>query len=125
LLVTSAPPGAQCFLAQRGCVHLRHQHGFDDHPYDVAGQARHPFGAQGDTSCDGCSGTRRCSQQLSPRRLWVMAGPFHVLKNLFRHRKTRYRGLAKNTAQLVTLFGLANPLVAGRRFTITEPLSLS
>jgi IS5 family transposase len=26
--------------------------------------------------------------------------PFHVVKNLFRHRKTRYRGLAKNTAQL-------------------------
>lgn len=28
--------------------------------------------------------------------------PFHVIKNLFRHRKTRYRGLAKNTAQLFT-----------------------
>jgi transposase, IS5 family len=34
--------------------------------------------------------------------------PFHVAKNLFRHKKTRYRGLAKNTAQLLTLFGLAN-----------------
>lgn len=33
---------------------------------------------------------------------------FHVVKNLFRHRKTRYRGLAKNTAQLFSLFGLAN-----------------
>ena len=33
--------------------------------------------------------------------------PFHVIKNLFRHRKTRYRGLAKNTAQLFTLFGFA------------------
>ena len=29
--------------------------------------------------------------------------PFHVVKNLFRHRKTRYRGLAKNTAQLFSL----------------------
>ncbi|HET9822195.1 MAG TPA: IS5 family transposase, partial [Burkholderiaceae bacterium] len=28
--------------------------------------------------------------------------PFHVIKNLFRYRKTRYRGLAKNTAQVVT-----------------------
>ena len=27
--------------------------------------------------------------------------PFHVVKNLFRHRKTRYRGLAKNTAELL------------------------
>jgi IS5 family transposase len=39
--------------------------------------------------------------------------PFHVIKNLFRHRKTRYRGLAKNTAQLFTLFGFANLVLAG------------
>lgn len=32
--------------------------------------------------------------------------PFHVVKNLFHHRKTRYRGLAKNAAQLFSLFGL-------------------
>ena len=46
--------------------------------------------------------------------------PFHVVKNLFRHRKARYRGLAKNTAQLFTLFGFANLVLAGRRFTVTE-----
>ncbi len=46
--------------------------------------------------------------------------PFHVLKNLFRHRKTRYRGLAKNTAQLFTLFGFANLVLAGRRFTLPK-----
>jgi IS5 family transposase len=39
-----------------------------------------------------------------------------VLKNLFRHRKTRYRGLAKNTAQLFTLFAFANLVLAGRTF---------
>jgi transposase, IS5 family len=38
--------------------------------------------------------------------------PFHVIKNLFRHRKTRYRGLAKNHAQLFSLFGLANLVLA-------------
>jgi IS5 family transposase len=38
--------------------------------------------------------------------------PFHIIKNLFKHRKTRYRGLAKNTAQLHTLFALANLLIA-------------
>ncbi len=38
--------------------------------------------------------------------------PFHVVKNLFRHKKTRYRGLDKNTKQLFTLFGLANLLLA-------------
>lgn len=42
--------------------------------------------------------------------------PSHVVKNLFCHGKTRYRGLAKNTAQLFTLFGLANLVLAGRRF---------
>jgi len=41
--------------------------------------------------------------------------PFHVVKNLFRHRKTRYRGLAKNLAQLFTLFGFANLVLARRR----------
>lgn len=40
---------------------------------------------------------------------------FHVLKCLFKHRKTRYRGLAKNNAQLFTLFAFAN-LVLARRF---------
>ena len=39
--------------------------------------------------------------------------PFHILKNLFRHRKVRYRGLAKNRHQLYTLFGLANVLIGG------------
>ncbi|MBI3903712.1 MAG: IS5 family transposase [Nitrosomonadales bacterium] len=45
--------------------------------------------------------------------------PFHVVKNLFRHRKTRYRGLKKNTAQLLTLFGLAN-LVLAKRWLLPE-----
>jgi IS5 family transposase len=40
--------------------------------------------------------------------------PFHVIKNLFKYRKVRYRGLAKNTAQLHTLFALANLVIAGR-----------
>ncbi|RFC39135.1 MAG: hypothetical protein DID90_2727552393 [Candidatus Nitrotoga sp. LAW] len=34
--------------------------------------------------------------------------PFHVVKNLFLHCKARYRGLAKHTAQLFSLFGFAN-----------------
>ncbi len=40
--------------------------------------------------------------------------PFHIVKNLFGHRKTRYRGLAKNGHQLHTLFGLANMMIAAR-----------
>ena len=40
--------------------------------------------------------------------------PFHIIKNLFKHRKVRYRGLNKNTAQLHTLFALANLVIAKR-----------
>jgi IS5 family transposase len=46
--------------------------------------------------------------------------PFDFIKNLFRHRKTRHRGLAKNTAQLFTLFCFANLILAGQRFNVTE-----
>ena len=38
--------------------------------------------------------------------------PFHIVKNLFQYRKARYRGLAKNLAQLQTLFALANLVIA-------------
>jgi transposase, IS5 family len=47
---------------------------------------------------------------LAQVRAWV-EHPFHVVKNLFRHRKLRYRGIAKNTAQLHTLFALANLVI--------------
>ena len=40
--------------------------------------------------------------------------PFHIVKNLFRHRKVRYRGLTKNGHQLYALFGLANVVIGGR-----------
>ena len=40
--------------------------------------------------------------------------PFHIIKNLFKHRKVRYRGLSKNTAQLYSLFALANLVIARR-----------
>jgi IS5 family transposase len=51
---------------------------------------------------------------LSRIRAWV-EHPFHVVKNLFHHRKLRYRGLIKNTAQLHTLFALANLVIVKRR----------
>jgi IS5 family transposase len=38
--------------------------------------------------------------------------PFHVIKNIFRHRKVRYKGLAKNDAQLNVLFALSNLYMA-------------
>ncbi|AOJ76467.1 IS5 family transposase [Burkholderia ubonensis] len=41
--------------------------------------------------------------------------PFHIVKNLFRYRKVRYKGLAKNTAQLFSLFALANLVIVRNR----------
>jgi IS5 family transposase len=46
--------------------------------------------------------------------------PFHVVKNLFQHRKARYKGLAKNTAQLFSLFGLANLVLARRWLCLAD-----
>ncbi|AVT12055.1 IS5 family transposase [Paracidovorax avenae] len=41
--------------------------------------------------------------------------PFRVLKRQFGHAKVRYRGLAKNTAQLHTLFALTNLWLVRRK----------
>ncbi len=41
--------------------------------------------------------------------------PFRVLKRQFGHTKTRYRGLAKNRAQLFALFALGNLFLVRRR----------
>ena len=45
--------------------------------------------------------------------------PYHVVKNLFHYKKTRYKGLAKNTAQLYSLFGLANLVIAKKKLLHT------
>jgi transposase, IS5 family len=47
--------------------------------------------------------------------------PFHVIKNRFCHKKLRYRGLAKNTAQLRTLFALANLVIVKKTLLAQAP----
>jgi len=75
-------------------------------------------------------------RQLDPKRKWArllekaeqlkasirakVEHPFHVIKNLFRHKKTRYKGLAKNEAQLFSLFGLANLVIAKRSLLVAH-----
>jgi transposase, IS5 family len=46
--------------------------------------------------------------------------PFHVVKNLFHYKKVRYKGLAKNTAQLYSLFGLANMVIAKKKILVLQ-----
>ena len=48
----------------------------------------------------------------------VVEHPFHIIKNRFRHKKLRYRGLTKNTAQLHTLFALANLVIVKKALLV-------
>ena len=58
-------------------------------------------------------------EKLKARVRALVEHPFHIVKNLFGHRKARYRGLEKNTAQLHTLFALANLVIARKRLQAT------
>jgi IS5 family transposase len=51
-------------------------------------------------------------EKLKARVRAMVEHPFHIVKNLFKHRKVRYRGIKKNEAQLHTLFALANLVIA-------------
>jgi len=46
--------------------------------------------------------------------------PFRVIKRQFGFVKVRYRGLAKNTAQLITLFALSNLWMARRKLIVAQ-----
>jgi IS5 family transposase len=46
--------------------------------------------------------------------------PFRVIKRQFGFAKVRYRGLVKNTTQIVTLFALSNPWMARRHLMGTQ-----
>jgi len=54
-------------------------------------------------------------EKLKARTRALVEHPFHVVKNLFKFRKVRYRGIKKNTAQLEVLFALANLVIARKR----------
>jgi transposase, IS5 family len=74
------------------------QRGFKDRPLTQRQKARN----------------RRLSKVRS-----VVEHPFLVVKRLWGHAKVRYRGLAKNLAQIYTLFGLANLYRVRKHFVVT------
>ena len=47
-------------------------------------------------------------EKLKAQTRALVEHPFHVIKNIFKHKKARYKGLAKNDAQLNALFALSN-----------------
>ena len=55
-----------------------------------------------------------CIEQMKASIRAKVEHPFRVLKRQFGFTKVRYRGLAKNTAQIVTLFALSNLWMARR-----------
>jgi IS5 family transposase len=56
-------------------------------------------------------------EKLKARARALVEHPFHIIKNIFKHRKVRYRGLEKNTGQLRVLFALANLYMVRRKLT--------
>ncbi len=67
---------------------------------------------------DRTSALGRILDELERRKASIRAKvehPFRVIKRQFGHQKVRYKGLAKNTAQLDTLFALSNLWMARRR----------
>ena len=61
----------------------------------------------------------KAAEKLKASVRAFVAHPFHSVKNLFGHRKVRYRGLAKNGHQLYARFGLANVGLGGRTVAVT------
>jgi len=50
--------------------------------------------------------------------------PFHIVKNLFGYRKTRYKGLAKNAVRHTMLFALANLVIVKKQLLLPRPQSV-
>ncbi|HEY4973969.1 MAG TPA: IS5 family transposase [Steroidobacteraceae bacterium] len=61
-------------------------------------------------------------EKLKARARALVEHPFHIIKNIFKHRKVRYRGLEKNTGQLRVLFALANLYMVRRQLAGTAAL---
>ena len=68
--------------------------------------------ALGDSDCDAI--TKQIERMKSRIRAHV-EHPFRVIKQQFGYRKVRYKGLAKNTNHLYTLFGLSNLYLCRRQ----------
>ncbi len=47
-------------------------------------------------------------EKLKARIRAKVEQPLHVVKNIFQHKKRRYKGIAKHDAQLNVLFALSN-----------------
>jgi transposase, IS5 family len=67
----------------------------------------------------------KTNEYMAMRAITVSEESLHVIKILFGYRKVRYKGLAKNQAQLFTLFALGNLVLAGRGQRHADGVSVS
>ena len=58
---------------------------------------------------------------LGEKGIGMKRSRVQIVKNRFHHKKLRYRGLNKNTAQLHTLFALANLVIAKQALLVPKP----
>ena len=106
------------------CLHGEETIVFGDRGYHKANWMIEQFEKEGDLSIitptkKPAGGKLTDEQKVFNRRLSavraIVEHLFRVVKRQFGFSKVRYRGLAKNTGQLVTLFALANLWLARKR----------
>jgi IS5 family transposase len=98
--------------------------GADKRPDSPKGKAWHVAMRPGKRrALDKAKLSERLTDQLEKIKAGIRAKvehPFRVIKQQFGHVKVRYRGLAKNTAQLKTLFALANLWMARQKLLVLD-----
>ena len=106
------------------CLHGDETIAFGDRGYHKANQTIEQFEKEGDlsviTPTKKPAGVKLTDEQKAFNRMLsavrgIVEHPFRVIKRQFGFTKVRYRGLTKNTAQIVTLFALANLWLARKR----------
>lgn len=106
------------------CLHGEETIAFGDRGYHKANRTIEQFEKEGDlsviTPTKKPKGAELTDEQKAFNRMLsavraIVEHPFRVVKRQFGFVKVRYRGLAKNTGQIVTLFALANLWLARKR----------
>ncbi len=106
------------------CLHGDEEIALGDWGYHKANRTIEHFAKEGDLSMltptkkpagGGLTEEQKAFNRMLSAVRAIVEHPFRVVKRQFGFVKVRYRGLAKNTGQIVTLFVLANLWLARKR----------
>ncbi len=109
------------------CLHGEETIAFGDRGCHKANRTLEQFEKEGDlsviTPTTKPAGGKLTDEQKAFNRMLsavraIVEHPFRVIKRQFGFVKVRYRGLTKNTGQIVTLFALANVWLARKRLFV-------